>query len=191
MSRFTQISENAFNELQTDAGVILKSFDPKKPELVESDIICATTGGVNISCVPTYSDWGEDIDNCPPNTMELKRIDGYECGLSFTALNITAETLIMTLGAVDIGDGKIVPRKKLIPDVDFYDLWWVGDRSDGGLVAVCLKNAISSGGFSLQTSKNGKGQLSVSLTGHQSIKDTDTVPMEFYVEEGTPAEDEE
>ena len=188
MSRFTQIADNTFSELQTDAGVLLKSFDPENPELVDENIICATTGGINPTCVPTYSDWGEDIDNCPPNTMELKRIDGYECGLGFTALNVTPETIKLSLGAADIEGKTIIPRKTLKTD-DFKDLWWVGDRSDGGLVAICLKNALSTGGFSLQTTKNGKGQLSVSLTGHQSIKDTDTVPMEFYVEEGTPAEE--
>ena len=187
MSRFSQIAENTFSELQTDAGVVLKNFDPENPVLIDEDIVCATTGGINPSCVPTYSDWGDDIDNCPANTMELKRIDGYECSLGFTALNVTPETIKLSLGAADINGKTIIPRKALKPE-DFNDLWWVGDRSDGGLVAICLKNALSTGGFSLQTTKNGKGQLSVSLTGHQSIKDTDTIPMEFYIEEGTPEE---
>jgi hypothetical protein len=53
------------------------------------------------------------------------------------------------------------------------------------MCAVCLKNALSTGGFSLQTTKNGKGQVAVSLKGFASIKDIDTVPMEFYVAEGT------
>ena len=77
-----------------------------------------------------------------------------------------------------------MPRKTL-KTTDFTDVWWVGDLSDGGLVAICLKNALSTSGFSLQTTKNGKGQLSVTLSGHTSIKEQDTVPMEFYVVEGT------
>ena len=48
-----------------------------------------------------------------------------------------------------------------------------------------MKNALSTGGFSLQTTKNGKGQVAVSLKGFASIKDIDTVPMEFYVADGT------
>ena len=43
---------------------------------------------------------------------------------------------------------------------DFSDLWWVGDRADGGMVAVQIKNALSTGGFSLKTTDNGKGQIS-------------------------------
>lgn len=188
MSRFTQISENTFKELQVDAGIVLKRFNLEAPDVADEDIVCATTGGINTTCVPTYSDWGEDIDNCPPNTKELKRVEVYDCGLGFTALSVTAETIKLSLGAADINGNTIIPRKAL-KDEDFTDIWWVGDRSDGGLVAICLKNALSTGGFSLQTTKDSKGQLSVSLTGHQSINDTDTVPMEFYVEEGTPAEE--
>jgi hypothetical protein len=52
------------------------------------------------------------------------------------------------------------------------------------MVAVCLKNALSTGGFTIQTSKNGKGQVSVTLTGHVSITDQNTMPMEFYSEAG-------
>ncbi|WP_303842415.1 hypothetical protein, partial [Selenomonas ruminantium] len=36
------------------------------------------------------------------------------------------------------------------------------------------------GGFSLQTTKNGKGQVALEFTGHVSIDDQNTVPMVFY-----------
>lgn len=185
MGRFSKISQNTFNELQVDAGVLLNQFNPESPELLDEAIICATTGGVNPSCVPTFSDWGEDIDNVPNRTKELMNIDYYECSLGFTALNITPETIKMALGAADVEGGKITPRMSLDQDKDFKDIWWIGDLSDGGLCAICLKNALSTGGFSLQTTKNGKGQLSVTLSGHVSITAQDEVPMEFYVQEGS------
>ena len=184
MGTFTQIAQDTFSELQVDAGVLLKEFDPENPELVDENIICATTGGINPTCVATYSDWGEDVDNCPVNTMELKHLDGWECALGFTALNTTPETIKLSLGAADISGQSIIPRRNL-EETDFNDIWWVGDRSDGGLVAICLRNALSTGGFSLQTTKNGKGQLAVTLTGHVSIHEQDKVPMAFYVAEGT------
>lgn len=182
MGNFTKIPESTFNELQVDAGVLLKTFDPKNPALVDSNIICATTGGINPTCVPTYSDWGEDVDNCPNGMKELKHLDGWETSLGFTALNTTPEVIRLSLGAADITteSGKITPRADL-KDTDFSDVWWVGDRSDGGLVAIRLINALSSAGFSLQTTKNGKGQIAVTLAGHVSIEAQDVVPMEFYV----------
>lgn len=181
MGKFSKIPESTFEDLQVDAGVLLSSFDPSNPELVDSAIICATTGGVNPSCVATYSDWGEDVDNAPVNTMELKHIDGWECTLGFTALSVAPEAIRLALGAADINSesGAITPRKDL-KDTDFADVWWVGDRSDGGAVAIKLVNALSTAGFSLQTTKNGKGNVSVTLTGHVSIDDQDKVPMEFY-----------
>ena len=87
----------------------------------------------------------------------------------------------MALGAADINaeTSAIVPRAEL-KQTDFSDIWWVGDRADGGLVAVQIKNALSTGGFSLQTTKNGKGQIALEITGHVSINTQKVVPMVFY-----------
>lgn len=186
MGKFTRIKQETFEELQLDAGILLNKFDPTgATEVSDEDIICATTGGINVSCVPTYSDQGEDIDNCPNNMMELMKLDGWACKMSFTSLGASPEAIKLSLGAADISDAsKITPRRNLA-QTDFADIWWVGDRADGGMVAVCLKNALSTGGFSLKTAKNGKGQISVELTGHVSIDDQDTMPMEFYSVAGT------
>ena len=186
MGKFTVIPQDTFSGLQLDAGVLLKKFTPATPAApADEDIICATTGGINATCVPTYSDLGEDVDNCPVNMKELKHLDSWECKLSFTSLGMSANAIKLALGAADIGDTSaskkdiVTPRRDL-KQTDFTDLWWVGDRADGGCVAIQIKNALSTGGFSLQTTKNGKGQLSVELTGHVSIDAQDTMPMVFY-----------
>ena len=182
MGRFTVIPQDTFNALQMDAGVLLKRFDPENPAApADEDIICATTGGINPSCVPTYSDLGEDVDNVPVNMKELKHLDSWECKLATTSLGTSPELIRMSLGAADINaeTGAIVPRADL-KQTDFSDLWWVGDRADGGLVAVQLKNALSTGGFSLQTTKNGKGTIAIEITGHVSINAQNVVPMVFY-----------
>jgi len=182
MGRFNVVPQDTFNQLQTDAGVLLKTFDPANPAVVDANIITATTGGINVVCTPTYSDYGEDVDNVPNNTKELKHLDGWECTISTTALGTSPELIKLALGAADIdsqNQSKIVPRAEL-EQTDFSDIWWVGDRADGGLVAVQLLNALSTDGFSLQTTKNGKGQISLTITGHISINDLDVVPMVFY-----------
>lgn len=182
MGKFTVIPQDTFEGLQLDAGVLLDSFDPANPAVEDSHIITATTGGIQASCVPTYSDFGEDVDNCPANLKELKHLDSWEAKLAFTALGTSPKAIRLALGAADIDSDdatKIVPRRDLSQD-DFADIWWVGDRADGGMVAVRLINALSTSGFSLQTTKNGKGQTSVELTGHVSINDQKTVPMVFY-----------
>jgi hypothetical protein len=187
MGKFTVIPEDTFNALQLDAGVLLKRFNPANPVApADEDIICATTGGINPSCVPTYSDLGEDVDNCPNNTKELKKLEGWECKISTTSLGTSAELIRTSLGCADINaeTGAIVPRADL-KQSDFSDIWWVGDRADGGLVAIQLLNALSTGGFSLQTTKNGKGQTALEITGHVSINNQKQVPMIFYSQDPT------
>lgn len=187
MGMFTAISQDAFDELQMDAGMLLKTFNPAQPAAPsDADIITATTGGITVECVPTYSDFGEDIDNVMNGMKEMKHLDGWECRISTTALSTTPEAIKLSLGAADI-DGtntsKITPRRDLNQS-DFSDIWWVGDKMDGGFVAVKLMNALSTGGFSLKTTKNGKGNLTLELTGHVSINAQQTMPMEFYSVEG-------
>lgn len=182
MGMFTKVSGSVFDELQLEAGLILKNFSPEAPEVNDGDIVCATTGGITVSCVPSYIDMGADVDNCPENTKELTKLDSWACKISFTALNVTPATLKLALGAADVNGNGITPRSELKPE-DFADIWWVGDRSDGGMAAACLKNALSTGGLSLKTTKKGKGQLAVELTGYVSIDALDEVPMQFFVKE--------
>lgn len=184
MGKFVRVSENAFKEIQLEAGLILNKFDPTgNTDVKDADIVCATTGGINIVCKPTFNDYGDDIDNIPANMLEFKEVDGWDCSLGFTALNASAAVIKMALCAADVEGSKITPRNDLTA-TDATDVWWVGERADGGFVACCLKNSMSTEGLSLKTTKKGKGQLSCTLTGHVSIKAQDVVPMEFYVQEG-------
>lgn len=183
MGKFTVVPQDTFDEMQLDAGVLLKTFDPSDPSAPDDeDIICATTGGVNPSCVPTFSDLGEDVDNVQNNMKELKHLDVWDCAIATTSLGTSPYLIKLALGCADIDSQdatKIVPRADL-KQSDFTDIWWVGDRADGGMVAIQLKNALSTGGFSLQTTKNGKGQIALTITGHVSINAQKDVPMVFY-----------
>lgn len=188
MARYTVIPKNAFDALQLDAGVLLTNFsvseaaaDKDAKGFSDADILCATTGGIQVQCQPTYSDFAEDVDNAPNNLMEFKHLDGWNCTMSCTSIGTSAEAIRMALGAADIDaeTSKITPRRNL-KLTDFADLWWVGDKANGGFVAVRIINALSTDGFSLQTGKNAKGQISIGVTGHVSLNNQDTMPMEFY-----------
>ncbi|MBR0090234.1 MAG: hypothetical protein IJP92_00830 [Lachnospiraceae bacterium] len=178
--KFYKIPQDAFAGLQVEAGMLLTKFDPVNPtEPADEDILCATTGGINASCVAEFSDYGEDVDNVPNNMMEFKRLVGWTATMSFTSLGTNNRLIKFTLGAADQEGDKVSPRSS-VKLTDFSDLWWVGEKANEGFLAIHLFNALSTGGFSLQTSKGGKGQISVEITGHVSIKHQDVVPMEFY-----------
>ena len=194
--KFTQIPTNTFSTLQLNAGILIKGetgFVPSTGTVTTANILGATTGGISVTCVPTYVDFGDNVDNCPKNMIELKKLDNWDCKISGTFVTVSTTLAKMMLGAADI-DGTdttmVTPRVDLL-ESDFEDVWFVGDYSDkngdtnGGFVAVHLLNALSTGGFSMQTADKEKGQFTVEFTGHVSIDSQDTVPMVFYVKAGT------
>lgn len=183
---FTKIAEDAMDTLQLNAGVLLSNYDIENP-LVEpdsEDIIATTQGGINAVCEPTYEDFAENVDNAPNNLKEFKRLTGWNCSMSFTSIKFNAENTEWGLGAADTttlsgGIKKITPRKD-VEQTDFKDIWWVGDKANGGAYAVKLINALSTGGLNIQSTKNEKGTIKETLTGHVSINDQNKMPMEFY-----------
>ena len=191
--KFTKIPSDAFQKLQINAGILTTDFTPATGTIGEAGQIGATTGGVSFTATPTYSDFGEDIDNCPKNMKELKRLDSWEVKMTGTFVNADTAIAKRLCGAADIGTSdttKVTPRNDL-KDADFADIWLVGDYSDkngetnGGFIAIKLLNALSTGGFQLQTADKAKGQFAFEFTGHYSMSAQDTVPFEIYIKAGT------
>ena len=188
--KYTKIPETTFQNLQLNAGVLLSAFNPESATVANESIIGATTGGVNFTATPTFSDYGEDIDNCPKNMKELKKLDAWEISLSGTYVTVDANAVKALVGAADVSGNKITPRNDL-KLTDFTDVWWVGDYSDqngetnGGFVAIHMMNTLSTGGFAIQSSDNGKGNFAFTYTAHYSMSAQDTVPFEVYVKAGT------
>lgn len=193
MAKFTQIPTNTFQELQINAGIICTDFTPNTGEIGESGQIGATTGGINFTATPSFTDFGDDVDNCPKNTKELKRLDDVEVKASGTFVTCNTTVAKMLMAAADVGTTdatKVTPRRDLAQS-DFGDIWIVGDYSDkngatnGGYIAIKLLNALSTGGFQLKTADRAKGQMAFEFTAHYSISAQTVVPYEVYIKAGT------
>ena len=189
--KFTQLPATMAQTIQLNAGILVKEFVPSTGTI--TDILGATSGGTNFTAEPEFTDFGEDIDNCPKNTKELKLLDTWTATMSGTFVTVSAALAKTLTGAADIDTTdttKIVPRADILQD-DFDDIWWVGDYSDktgttnGGFVAVHLLNSLSTGGFQIQSEDKSKGQFEFEFTGHYSIADPTQVPFELYVKAGT------
>lgn len=191
--KFTQIPSDTFKKLQLNAGVLATTFEPSTGTLTATNVIGATTGGISFEATPEFEDFGEDIDNCPKNTMELKKLASWEVVLSGTFVTMDTAVAKSMTGAADI-DGsdptKVVPRNDVDVEKDFSDIWFVGDYSDentgesAGFIAIRVINALSTGGFKLQTTDKGKGNFEFEYTGHYSMSAQDKVPFEVYVKAG-------
>lgn len=188
--KYTQIPQTAFQNIQLNAGILVDSFVPATGTI--GRLIGATTGGVNFTDTPEFADFGEDIDNCPKNTKELKKLTSHEAKMSGTFVTLDAATVHLLAGAADVDEldaTHIVPRNDL-ELTDFKDVWWVGDYSDvnngdnAGYVAIHLINALNTGGFQIQSTDKAKGQFAFEFTGHYSMDAQDTVPYEIYIKQG-------
>lgn len=197
MAKFTQIPTDTFKKLQLGAGILTTEFDPATGALTASNIIGATSGGVSFEATPSFTDFGEDIDNCPKNTKELKKLDSWEAKMSgsFVTMDTNVAASVIGTAAVARNDStKVVPRNSVAAE-DFKNIWWVGDYSDinedgssagkAGFIAIKLINALSTGGFKIQSGDNAKGTFEFEYTGHYSSKNIDTVPFEIYIKAGS------
>lgn len=197
MAKFTQIPTDTFKKLQLGAGLLATEFNPATGEVDKANIIGATSGGVSFEATPSFSDFGEDIDNCPKNTKELKKLDSWEAKMSGTLVTMDTKAAVSVIGtaAVDAKDQtKVVPRNS-VDGKDFKNIWWVGDYSDinedgssagkAGFIAIKLINALSTGGFKIQSGDKAKGTFEFEYTGHYSNESIDTVPFEIYIKAGS------
>lgn len=197
MAKFTQIPTDTFKKIQLGAGILTTQFDPATGELTATNIIGATSGGVAFEATPSFSDFGEDIDNCPKNTKELKVLDTWEAKMSGTFVTMDTNVAVSVIGAAAVASGdqtKVVPRNA-VDAGDFKDIWWIGDYSDvnedgsaagkAGFIAIKLISALSTGGFKIQSGNNAKGTFEFEYTGHYSIANTDIVPFELYIKAGS------
>lgn len=188
--KFTQIPEDTFEKLQLNAGILVDAFTPATG--VIGNLMGATSGGITFATNPTYTDYGEDIDNCPNNMMELKKLSAYDPSMAGTFLTVTASVAKDLIGSADIDaddDTHVIPRADLLT-TDFKDVWWIGDYSDvntgdnAGFIAIHLINALNTAGFQITSSKDNKGTLAFEYHGHYSIADQKKVPFEIYVKAG-------
>ena len=188
--KYTQIPSTAFKNIQLNAGILVDGFTPATG--VIGNLLGATSGGVNFTDSVEFKDFGEDIDNCPKNMLELKKLDNHEVKMSGTFVTINATTAKWLAGAADVDDldaTHIIPRNDVLAS-DFKDIWWIGDYSDentgdnAGFVAIHMMNALNTGGFQIQSTDKEKGKFAFEFTGHYSMNAQDTVPYEIYIQEG-------
>jgi hypothetical protein len=199
--QYTKVASDAFTKLQLNAGIMVDEFTPSTGTI--GSILGATSGGFNFNSNPEYIDWGEDVDNVPANTWQLKRIKSFDPAISGTFLTVTAAVAKQLVGGAvyaTTGSGQsatedtthVIPVHELTED-DFDDVWVIGDYSDkntgasAGFLAIHLKNALNTAGFQWQSGKDEKGQFAFEFHGHYDLTDVEDVPFEIYVVSGTSA----
>lgn len=189
---YTKIREDTFETMVINAGVLLTAFDVSTGSYSTTNIIGSTNGGLNFKATPSFKDMGDGIDNCPKNTKQLKRLEDWSVSISGTMITADTTAAKMLIGLADIDSTdttKVTPRDTLSAS-DFNDLWLVVDYSDvntgstPGHCVIHIMDALSTGGFQIQTEDKDKAKFSFEFTAHYSIDAQDTVPFEVYIKKG-------
>ena len=181
--KYTKYPVNTFEKLVLNAGIMVDTFDPETETI--GNILGATTGGFNFTAVPSFVDFGEDIDNCPKGTKELMHTDDIEIQATGTLLTVDTAMVsrLAALADVDQTDTKKVVFRRDLQLSDFKDLWIIADYGDGGYIAIHMKSVLSTGGFAIQTTDKGKGQFAFTFKSHFSMDAQDEVPCEIFIGE--------
>lgn len=208
MGKYTAVTKDILSTLQTEAGVLLSKFDPTTGTIKDDDILGATTGGFKFTDTPTITDFGEDIDNVPGQLKQLQRITQRTVKLSSTFASMSEKAVKFVMGACDAADmsganpdkkvRQITPRDTLQMDDFASEIWWVGDYSqynepdnaNAGYIAIRLRNALSTGGLAITTTKNSKGTMAFTVTGYYNAANIKEMPYEIFIKEGDVAASE-
>ena len=192
--KWTKYPAEFWKNLQVNAGIVVDGFDhTSSSDTPYTSIVGATADGVTFNPNPTFEDFGADIDNVPPNTWQLKRIQYYDPSLAGTFKTVSASAA-EDLCPGSASNGLITPAMTLTEEM-FKNKTLLADYSevnqDGGTgssvkageIAVTIKHALNITGFQWKTNKDGKGDFAFDFHGHYDLDDPDDPPFEIWVKE--------
>lgn len=190
----TALRADTFDNLQLNAGVILKNFEYAETTdasalktaiasaITAGNILGATRGGGEFHV--TRETREPDIDGKRYAYKGGSFVDSVDAYLNTTLVEVTPDNVKALLGTgVVTTNGKktTVKMRTAIDDDDYLtNLCWAGDLSDGRLVLIVLKNAFNTADFTLTYQDKNEGTLAAEFHAHQAnFDDYDYAPFEI------------
>lgn len=188
LTNWELLTEEDFNSMVFDSGVFVKNFDPSQfTTPSESDVLFSTGGDIGITHNTTKVNLGDGVNNIHFPYAELMVITGVDTAqITVSSFDFSPEGLKFALGAADVTEatGAVTPRY-YIKSSDFTtNFAWIGVKKGGGLVAVVIPMALSTGGLSISAKKGDKGTSQLTIGAFRSINAKSTPEMMFYSASG-------
>lgn len=197
---FNGLTESTPQQIQLDAGAFFKNFDPKTDTYADAKTagkcLGATQGGGTITIKPTFRQIS--VDGAFGRVKGLADVGTWECSISATLIETTAENLRLGIGVASIEKSttptgyNIIKGKSGIEDSDFVDnITWIGKLagSDKPLMFI-IKNGLNEDGLSYQVQDENEGKIGVTFYGYNDLADFVSAevnpPFELYIPEVTP-----
>ena len=197
---FNGLTESTPQQIQLDAGAFFKNFDPKTDTYADAKTagkcLGATQGGGTITIKPTFRQIS--VDGAFGRVKGLADVGAWECSISATLIETTAENLRLGIGVASIEKSttpagyNIIKGKSGIEDSDFVgNITWIGKLagSDKPLMFI-IKNGLNEDGLSYQVQDENEGKIGVTFYGYNDLADFVSAevnpPFELYIPEVTP-----
>lgn len=182
-------------KLLLDAGAFVKNYvagESFKEIKATGRIIGATQGGGEFSAKPNVRQ--VPVDGVMGRAKGLELIDGWEAYIKATILEITPETLALSLGAavledVEGGEYQRIKARDDIKDTDYIEnIAWIGNLSGSQKpVVLIVKNPLALDGITLTPQDKNEAKLPVTMYGHYAEDDLETPPFEILYPKITTA----
>lgn len=189
----TPLRSDTFKNLQLNAGAFLMNFEydtytdatalrtALKTALAdETKILGATRGGGTFVVSSEIRE--PDVDGKRYRFKGGAFVDSVDAYLGGTLVEIRADNLAKVLATGDVttsGEKKILTMHTAIQESDYItNLCWIGDRSDGGLTLIGLKNALNNNGLTLTFADKDEATMPFEFHAYQDqVEDYDEAPF--------------
>lgn len=172
----TGLNSNTAQNLQLGAGAVLKTKYEAGTTLSAENILSATNGGIHFTAVPQW--FTPTVDGASDVVKGLKKPTHWVVNLSFTAVEADAEVIKTALGVATDTEG-VITGKTTVTDADYKDFYVIGEKGDGSIIQITLKNGLNTNGLDIQTANNGNGGIAFNIMGHYDFNDLETPPFEI------------
>lgn len=172
----TGLNNNTAQNLQLGAGAVLKTKYVAGTALSAENVLSATNGGIHFTAVPQW--FTPTVDGASDVVKGLKKPTHWVVNLSFTAVEADAEVIKTALGVANDTDG-VITGKTTVTDADYKDFYVIGEKGDGSIIQITLKNGLNTNGLDIQTANNGNGGIAFNIMGHYDFDDLETPPFEI------------
>lgn len=174
-------------KLLLDAGAFVKNYvvgESFEEIKTAGRIIGATQGGGEFSAKPNVRQ--VQVDGVMGRAKGLELIDGWEAYIKATILEVTPETLALSLGAADLvdvtgGEYQQIKARDDIKDTDYIkNIAWIGNLSGSQKpVVLIVKNPLALDGIILTPQDKNEAKIPVTMYGHYAEDDLETPPFEI------------
>ena len=184
LTQWDLLTEEKFDSMLFDSGVFVANFDPSEMAIPDEDDILFTTGGdITINHKLTQANLGDGVNNIHFPYAELMIVTGTDTSnISVSSFDFSLDVLKLALGTatVTVADDKVEPKYSIAASDFIQNFAWIGCKKGGGLVAVVIPMALSTGGLQITAKKGDKGTSQLTIGAFRSINDKTTAEMTFY-----------